>query len=300
MCQKIFLRLFTIFTFILLVSAAFLESRDSEKPNIYISADIEGIAGVVKAAFGPRDFEYEKARRLMSAEVYAAIEGCLEAGAGEIVVSDSHGNCLNITPDELHEAAVLVRSFPRPLDMMDGINETFDGVIFIGYHPKEGTALANISHTMFGRFFEIRLNGMAVSEAIFNAAIAGHFNVPIIMITGDQHVAREARKTFGPVETVVSKESRGYFSAKSPHPNVIKKEIKEKSKRAVQRINEIKPFHLESPIKMEMIFKHTIDAEALSYFPWFKRKNAKTIHVGVDNMIEAAGIIIGLGSINTR
>lgn len=176
MCQKIFLRLFTIFTFILLVSAAFLESRDSEKPNIYISADIEGIAGVVKAAFGPRDFEYEKARRLMTAEVNAAIEVCLEAGAGEIVVSDSHGNCLNITPDELHEAAVLVRSFPRPLDMMDGINKTFDGVIFIGYHPKEGTALANISHTMFDRFFEIRLNGMVVSEAIFNAAIAGHFN----------------------------------------------------------------------------------------------------------------------------
>lgn len=138
---------------ILFFSAPFLCSQENNRPKIYISADIEGIAGVVKSAFGPGDFEYERARKLMTGEVNAAIQGCLEGGAEEIVVSDSHGNCLNIIPEELHGAAVLVRSFPRPLDMMDGIDETFDGVIFIGYHAKAGTPQANISHTLCSEIF---------------------------------------------------------------------------------------------------------------------------------------------------
>lgn len=284
---------------ILFYSVHFLCSQENNRPKIYISADIEGIAGVVKSAFGPGDFEYERARKLMTGEVNAAVQGCLEGGAGEIVVSDSHGNCLNIIPQELHEAALLVRSFPRPLDMMDGIDETFDGVIFIGYHAKAGTPKANISHTMFGNFFELKLNGIAVSEAIFNAALAGYFNVPIIMVTGDQHVADEAKKFFGPVELVVTKESRGYFAAESPYPNVICSEIKKKSSVAVQRINEFKPFRLNTFITMEITYNHTAAAEAVSYLPWFERKKGNTVSVEIQNMKEAAGIIIALGSINS-
>lgn len=152
---------------------------------------------------------------------------------------------------------------------------------------------------MFGNFFELKLNGIVASEAIFNAALTGHFNVPVIMVTGDQHVVSEAKEFFGSVEVVTTKESRGFFSAKSPHPNVICSEIKKKSKISVQRINEFKPFRLNTPITMEITYKHTAAAEAVSYLPWFKRKNGKTVSVEIRNMKEATGIIIGLGSINS-
>jgi len=284
---------------ILFCLTAFSTTRDVEKPKIFISADIEGIAHVVKSAFGPGDYGYERARILMTEEVNAAIAGCLEGGAGEILVADSHGNCMNIIPEKLHEAAELVRSFPRPLDMMDGIDETYDGVIFIGYHAKAGTPQANIAHTMFGSLTDLSLNGLSVSEALFNAAVAGEYGVPVIMVSGDQHVVREAKKSFGSVETVVTKESRGYVSARSPHPKKVRMKLKERCKLAVQKINIFEPFRIQPPIKMEITFKNTHSAEALCYFPWFKRVEGNTVAVEVKNMKEAAGVIVGLGAVSS-
>jgi D-amino peptidase len=158
-------------------------SAQVKKPKIYISVDIEGIGHVVNAQTSAGQFDYERGQRLMTAEVNAAIEGCLAAGAGEIVVSDSHGNAQNIIPEELNEKAYLIRSFPRPLLQMEGVDSSFDGAIFIGYHPKEGTPEANLSHTIWGtKFAAIKVNGQEVSEALFNAAVAGHFGAPVIMI----------------------------------------------------------------------------------------------------------------------
>jgi len=288
-----------IFILILFGAVTFPESKNSRKPKIVISVDLEGIAHVVDHALGPSDFDYAQARRLTTMEVNAAIEGCLEAGAGEIVVSDGHGNSLSIIPEELHEAAILVRGWPRPLDMITGIDNNTNGVIFIGYHAKEGTPYANTPHTLLGRF-DVKINGIYVSEALFNAALAGEFDVPIIMVTGDQHVEKEAREFFGPVETVITKKSLAYYSAQSPHPNLVRQKIKEKSKKAVQRIKEFKPFRFEPPIKMELIFQRTFDAETVSYFPWFKRKDGKIVVVELNSMKEAANIILGLGTINSR
>lgn len=298
----------TLFSIILVLCLVSLwtyvhpESEAPEKPKIYISVDMEGIGAIVSSdQLGPGKFEYEKGRKLMTAEVNAAIEGCIEAGAGEIVVSDSHGNAQNIIPDELHQAALLIRSFPRALLQMEGIDERFDGVIFIGYHPMEGTPGANLSHTIWGsKIFEIRINGKPVSEAIFNAAVAGHFHVPVIMVAGDQNVVQEAQKTFGPVETVITKKSLGWLSASSRHPKLICQEIKEKSKKAVARIKELKPYTIDPPVRMELTFKNTYDAEAFSYLPWVKRLSGKTILVETDNILETNRFITALFSINNR
>ncbi len=274
---------------------------EAQKPKIHISVDMEGIGALAKDQFGPGAFEYQKGRQLMTAEVNAAIEGCLEAGAGEIVVSDSHGNAQNLIPDELHEAALLIRSFPRPLMQMEGIDDSFAGSIFIGYHPMDGTPAANLSHTlMSGTIFEIKVNGMPVSEGIFNAAVAGSMGVPVILVAGDQNVAEEALKTFGPVETVVTKESIGWLSAKSRHPKLICREIKEKSRKAVERIAEMKPFVIKPPLRMEITFKNIYDAEAFSYLPWVKRPSGKTILVEADSMVDLNNFITALYSINRR
>ncbi|MFB0564932.1 MAG: M55 family metallopeptidase [Candidatus Aminicenantaceae bacterium] len=298
----------SIFRFLMIFFTAFsaiaviLVSGEAEHPKIYISVDMEGIGAIVSSAqLGPSKFEYAKGRKLMTAEVNAAIEGCLEAGAGEIVVSDSHGNAQNLVPDELHEAVLLIRSFPRSLLQMEGVDETFDGVIFIGYHPMEGTPDANLSHTIWGgKIFEIKINGMPVSEAIFNASVAGHFRVPVILVAGDQNVAKEAVQTFGPVETVITKESLGWLSAMSRHPKLICQEIKEKSKKAVQRIKEFEPYTVKEPVRMELTFKNTYDAEAFSYLPWVKRINGKTILVETENIIGINRFITALFSINNR
>lgn len=271
----------------------------TKKPKIYFSVDMEGIGAIVsKAQTSTTGFEYASGRKLMTDEVNAVIEGCLEAGAGEIVVADSHGNTQNIIPDEINEAALLIRSFPRALLQMEGIDNTFDGAIFIGYHPMEGTPKANLSHTITGSFEELKINGMPVSEAIFNAAVAGHFNVPLIMIAGDQNVVKEATQTFGPVETVQTKESLGWLSAKARNPKIICRELKEKSRKAVLRIKEFKPYIINPPIRMELSFKDIADAEATSYLPWVKRTAGKTIAFETQNILDVCHFLTALLSIN--
>lgn len=301
MSRKIF-HLFLVFAFVLLGTVVFPESGEVKGPKIYISVDMEGIGVIVSSAqTGPGRFEYERGRKLMTAEVNAAIEGCLEAGAGEIVVADSHGNAQNLIPEELNEKALLIRSFPRPLLQMEGIDETYDGVIFIGYHPKEGTPNANLAHTIWGgKIFEIKINGLPVSEAIFNAAVAGHFGVPVIMVAGDQYVAEEASRTYGPTETVMTKESIGVLSAKSRHPKLICQEIREKSKKAVERLKEHEPYVIKPPMRMELTFKDVYDAEAFGYLPWVKRLSGKTILVETESIIDINCFITALFSINTR
>jgi D-amino peptidase len=299
--EKRVFRSFMVFCLVLFCFGGTLIAKE-KGPKIYISVDMEGIGAIVNSPqTGPSGFEYSKGRMLMTAEVNAAIEGCLEAGAGQIVVSDSHGNAQNIIPDEIHEAALLIRSFPRSLLQMEGIDETFDGVIFIGYHPKEGTPSANLSHTIWGsRIHELKVNGIIVSEAVFNAMVAGHFKVPVIMVAGDQNVAKEALKTFGPVETVITKESLGWLSAMARHPNLICQEIKEKSKKAVQRIKELKPYVTKPPIRMELTLKNIYDAEALSYLPWVKRLSGKTILVETENIVDTNRFLTAFFSINNR
>lgn len=293
------IRLFVLLAMVnFLLGPAFPEVN---KPRIYISVDMEGIAHVVNAQTAAGQFDYERGRRLMTGEVNAAIEGCLAAGAGEIVVSDAHGNAQNIIPEELNEKAFLIRSFPRPLLQMEGINESFDGVIFIGYHPREGTAEANLSHTIWGtKFAEIRVNGKAVSEALFNAAVAGHFGVPVIMVCGDQHVVKEARENLGPVETVMTKESLGFLSARSAHPKVIQAEIREKAEKAVRRLKEMKPYVVSKPVVLDIYFKNIFDAETTAYLPWVKRTEGKAIRVELRDMLEASRFITALFAINNR
>jgi len=276
-------------------------SAQVKKPKIYISVDIEGIAHVVNAQTAAGQFDYERGRRLMTAEVNAAIEGCLAAGAGEIVVSDSHGNAQNIIPEELNERAYLIRSFPRPLLQMEGVDSSFDGVIFIGYHPKEGTPEANLSHTIWGtKFAEIKVNGRVVSEALFNAAVAGHFDVPVILVCGDQNVVREAQENFPGAETAMTKFSLGFLAARSPHPKVVQAEIKKKAEQAVRKIKEIKPYKVQQPVLLEISFKNIFDAETTAYLPWVKRTEGKVIRVEFANILEANRFITALFAINNR
>lgn len=145
--------------------------------KIYISADMEGVVGVVtNEQLGPQGFEYARFREFMTNEVNAAIQAAVQAGATEIVVSDSHGNGQNLLIEKLPANVLVVRAWPRPLMMMQGIDETFAGAIFIGYHTGTTNSQGVRAHTISSaRLADVRLKGVSVSEAGINAAIAGHF-----------------------------------------------------------------------------------------------------------------------------
>ncbi|HWP41714.1 MAG TPA: M55 family metallopeptidase, partial [Blastocatellia bacterium] len=158
--------------FILLVVVSSTGGAQGRKMKIYISADMEGVVGAVTGdQLGPAGFEYSRFREFMTSEVNAAIEAAFRAGATEIVVSDSHGNGQNLLIEKLPKTVTVVRSWPRPLMMMQGIDETFDGAIFLGYHTSTSNMEGVRAHTISSaRLAEVRLNGKPVSEAAINAA----------------------------------------------------------------------------------------------------------------------------------
>lgn len=253
--------------------------------KIYISADMEGIAGVVTGEqLGPQGFEYARFREFMTQEVNAAIEGALAAGATQIVISDSHGNGQNLLIEKLPREVLIVRSWPRPLGMMQGIDETFAGAIFIGYHTGTTNLQGVRAHTLSSaRLTDVRLKGVSVSEAGINAAIAGHFNVPIIMVSGDDAVVKETTALLGNIEGAVVKWASGFHSAKTMTPTAACDLIREKARRAVSRLREFKPYKLSAPIDLNVSFKNYRPSEVLSYLSIVERTDAHTIRfVGKD------------------
>jgi D-amino peptidase len=258
--------------------------------KIYISADMEGVVGVVTGEqLGPSGFEYQRAREFMTAEVNAAIRAAREAGATEIVVSDSHGNGQNLLMDRLPEDILLVRSWPRPLMMMEGVDETFDGAVFIGYHASTTNRQGVRAHTLSsGNLTAVRLNGVEVPEAGINAAIAGHFGVPVIMISGDDAIVDEARALLGNIEGATVKWSHGFHSAKTMMPGAAYRLIGDKVQAAIGRIDDFEPHRLEGPIELELSFKNYLAVEVLSLLPIVERVDAHTIRYVADDMVQVS------------
>ena len=189
--------------------------------KIYISADLEGVVGAVTGEqLGPGGFEYNRFREFMTGEVNAAIKAARAAGATEILVADSHGNGQNLLIEKLPKDVKLIRSWPRPLGMMEGIDSSFDGVIFTGYHSSTDNMEGVRAHTFSSaRLTSVKVNGKVMSEGSWNAAVAGEFGVPVIMIAGDDAAVNEVKALIGNAEGAIVKESISFHSAKSLHPD---------------------------------------------------------------------------------
>jgi D-amino peptidase len=261
--------------------------------KIFISADMEGVTGVVSGEqLSPTGFEYQRFREIMTQEVTAAVEAAFAAGATEVLVADSHGNGQNLLIEKLPKNITLVRSWPRPLMMMQGIDETFAGAIFLGYHAGTTNPTGVRAHTISSaNLAEVKLNGVTVPEAGINAAIAGHFNVPVIMISGDDAAAKEATDLLGNIETAVVKWNYGFHSARTMMPEPAQDLIREKVKRAIGRIGDFKPYKLSAPIRLDVTFKNYRPAEVLSYLSIIERTDAHSIAFKGKDMIETSKFI---------
>ena len=261
--------------------------------KIFISADMEGVVGAVTGEqLGPSGFEYQRFREFMTAEVNAAIQAAIEAGATEILVADSHGNGQNLLFEKLPKDVQVIRSWPRPLGMMEGIDKSFDGAIFLGYHSSTDNMTGVRAHTFSSaRVTSIKVNGQAMTEGSWNAAIAGHFDVPIILVSGDDAAVAEVKSLVGDIEGAVVKESISFHSAKTLHPEAAYDLIAEKTNAAVKNIKDYKPYRIRGPLTVEVSFKHYQPAEILAYLDMFERVASHAISFKARNMIEASKIM---------
>jgi D-amino peptidase len=259
------------------------------KSKIFISADMEGISGIVhQSQTGSDQREYEKGRTLMVRDVNAAIDGFLAVCKAEIVVSDAHGNKRNIEPEDLHESAVLVRGSPKPLTQIEGMNEEFDGCIFVGYHSKKGTGRGILSHTISGRIIDnITINGLEVGETAINAAISGYFGVPLIFVSGDLAVTKEAEALNSNIVTVSVKEAVSRTAANCIHPRITRGLIKEGVMKALKRRESIKPFTFKDPIAVQIKFFNSLMADAVVFMPFIERIGGRAVGFSMDDYLKA-------------
>ncbi len=223
--------------------------------KILIAADMEGITGVTTwDQVTPGHAEYVRFRKSMTADVNAAARGALDAGADEILVADGHWNGSNILIEELDARARLNTGSPSPFSMMQGLGRGVDGVFFIGYHARHGSFHAVLDHTWSSTCVSnVWLGDSIAGEYTLNAALAGHYGVPILMISGDQTACAQAVEQLGTLETAVVKQATGRYSAECLAPEVTQKLIREAAGRAVKRLaakDSPKPFVPGAPVRM--------------------------------------------------
>ena len=276
-----------------------LASAQTRPRKIFISADMEGITGVVQPAqLGPEGFEYQRAREWMTGEVSAAIAAIRESGPADIVVCDSHGNGQSLLIDKLPEDVQVVRGFPRPLEMMQGVDQSFAAAMFIGYHGSEWTPGAVRGHTISSaRLLGVKLNGVEVSEGIYNAALAGQFGVPIAFISGDRLAVQQLQKAVPAAEGAIVKEPFGYHSAMTVTPARGQALIRDGVKRAMTKLGSLQPYRMTQPIDLEVGFKFTLDAERAAFVPGLARSDAHNVKGSFRDMVEITKLLQVLTSL---
>lgn len=256
--------------------------------KIFICADLEGIGGVARMEHTrPGEREYDRARLWMTREVNAAVEAAFDAGATDVLVADSHNVGLNLLPDLLHPATRLIMGAPRPLSMMEGIQEGFDAVFFIGAHAMSATADASIPHIFSGRVQRLSLNGVQVGELGLNAALAGYYNAPVALVAGDEAACAEAESLLPGVETVAVKQAVGAYAALTQTPKRCEELIREAVERVMARTAPAPIWRLEGPVTMEVRFTTPSGADRAQRLPRAERLDSLTVAYSGDDLLEA-------------
>ena len=260
--------------------------------KILIAVDMEGISGVTCwEHVTPGHAEYERFRRVMTADVNAAIQGAFTGGAKEVIVADGHWNSSNILIEELDPRARLNSGTPSPFSMVEGVQDGVDGAMFVGYHARAGTANAILDHTWSSKCVaNLWVNDLLMGESGLNGAVCGNFNVPVLLVSGDQSVCAEAAEMLGPVETVVVKHATGRMAAECLPPAKSQESIRQAASRAVQRLAQgqaVPPFKLPVPIQVVVELFSAEMADKAALLPGAKRLDGRRIEILAVDMPEA-------------
>lgn len=246
--------------------------------KIYISCDMEGISGVFSLnQLYPDAREYERARRMMTREVNCVIDAAFKYGATEILVNDSHEEMDNILIEELDSRASLISGSPKPLSMMQGIDESFDAVFFVGYHARAGYPRAVVDHTYAFRIFEAKINGRPLSEAGLNGRLAGYYNIPVALVTGDDSAINCIKEELNNPVGVIVKKAIGRTAAKIYPYHMVEKRIWAGVKKALESLQNIPPTSENGPVKLEVSFVSSGMADITLLIPGVLKKDGRTV-----------------------
>ena len=225
--------------------------------KVFISVDMEGLSGVVAGAdVSASGADYPHFRAIMAGETNAAIEGAFRAGATDVVVRDSHGDKRNLLPSDVDPRARLLRGASSgPKNMMEGIDSTFDAVVFVGYHAKAGTPNAILEHTSTGNVVDFTINGVSLPEGGYNALTAGLYGVPVVFVAGDRAVVDQLRALLGPIEAVAVKEEIGGDAILGMSPKRAQDEIRRGVEQAIRSRARARAYKLTAPYTMVLKVK---------------------------------------------
>jgi D-amino peptidase len=255
--------------------------------NLYISSDMEGVAGVCAweqvDARTPRP-DYTIYRRYYTREVCSAIAGARAGGATGVLVNDSHGPMRNILLDDLPSDVRVVFGNRKPFSMVQDADAGYAGAFFIGYHGASGDADAVLCHTYTPSvIYEVRVNHMRCSEATLNAALLGHYGVPLLLVTGDRTTVEGVQAQMPWVRGVIVKESIGNFAANSMTPSSACRAIEREAGEAVRHAGDAKLFVLEAPIALDVQLVTSAQAHLAATIPGFERTGSRSVRFAHDD-----------------
>jgi D-amino peptidase len=256
--------------------------------KLYCSTDMEGVAGVSGwqqvDARTPHP-EYAIYRRYYTLEVAAAVEGARRAGAGEVLVNDSHGPMRNLLFEDLPADIRVIFGNRKPYSMVQGADASFGGAFFIGYHGGIGDQNAVLCHTYTPSvIYELRLNGIVCSEATINAALLGSYGVPLLMVTGDRTTVEGVQAQMPWVHGVVVKESIGSLSANSLSPAAAQRAIADGAAQALSGASAAKPFTIAAPIELVVTLAKAEQADYVAMIPDFERSGPREVRFVHDDI----------------
>ncbi len=278
----------TLFSLLLSASLCMAQPRPVK---IFISVDMEGIGGIGTAQMTTSNGkDYDTGRKLMTDEVNAVVKAIFQAGPAVVVVNDSHGDMQNLLHTELDPRVEYIQSNIKPLGMVQNLDESFDGIIFIGYHAMAGATNGFLAHTGSGNVKGLWLNGTEVGEGGLNAFYAGSKDVPVLLASGDKTFVDEMVKLV-PARTVVTKEAIGSSAAKLLHPDVVIKSLQEQTLAALKDIKNAKPLSVKQPVEFLLKVDIPTRADVAMGIPGMKRIDGYTISYSAKDMEEAYKLI---------
>ncbi|UCD37760.1 MAG: M55 family metallopeptidase [Fidelibacterota bacterium] len=244
----------------------------------FISCDLEGCSGIVNYQFSnPEGKFYQQAQAYMTGDLKAALQGLQSAGADEILVNDSHWNMTNIRIEDLPLGVNLISGGTKLDSMGEGLDDTFDAALFIGYHPFWGEPQGVIAHTYSGDVMEVRLNERTVGESGIVGSLAGYYGVPLIFVSGDTVLREEIRGLNPDIHFAVTKEGRTRLAARLYHPDDVHQQIEKEVGKAWRNRRSIKPLAVSSPVEFAVKFKETPMADICMRVPGTRRVDNLTV-----------------------
>jgi D-amino peptidase len=269
--------------------------------KIMIADDMEGITGVVdwNHVFSDQP-EFERFRRIMTADVNAAIRGAFEGGADEVTLTDGHNYARNVMIENLDPRIRLNCGSPSPYSMMQGIDENVDALIFVGYHTRAGTWNGILAHTWTRNIHNLWLNDQLVGEIGLNGSLAGHFGVPLIMVSSCQAGTQEASAVVPGIESVAVKRGNGQFSADCLPPEVSQPLIQQCAARAVKRFKAGRgpaPIKMGHPVKVRVELATPHMTDNASVLPFVTRLDGRTLLCEAADMLEAYRMFRSIASL---